>query len=82
MLSRAVHFAVDEAEGLPVSGDRGGLVVDESRSQADLLHRGEVEVRLDRRGLLGPCDPEPFRRLERLLQCSEAPSFVPSGVAE
>jgi hypothetical protein len=31
---------------------------------------------------LGQNDPEPVRRLERLLQCSEAPSFVPSGVAE
>src|SRR2546425_6574772 len=72
MLSRAILPPVDEADGLPVSVDRGALVVDEPCREADRLDGGEVEVGLDSRGLLRPGDPEPVCRTERLLQRLEA----------
>src|SRR6266576_6485867 len=68
MLPRAILLAVDEANRLPLAVDCGALVVDEAGGQPDLLHRREVEVGLDLRGLLRPGNPEAVRRGERLLQ--------------
>src|SRR5712691_9919 len=68
MLSSAILLAVDKAERLPLVVDCGALVVDQSGCEPDLLHRREVEVGLDLRGLLGPGDPEAVRRGQRLLQ--------------
>src|SRR6267378_4713203 len=59
MLSSAFLLAVDEADCLPVSVDRGALVVDEPCREADLLDEREVEVGLDSRGLLRPGDQRP-----------------------
>ena len=72
MLPRPILLAVDEADGLPVSVDRGALVVDETCGETDLLYCLEIEVGLDFRCLLRPGDPEPVRRRERLLQGRKA----------
>jgi hypothetical protein len=59
MLPRSILLAEDEADRLPVSVDRGALVVDEPRGKPDLLHCREVEVRLDLRRLLRPATQSP-----------------------
>src|SRR5439155_11124417 len=71
MLPSAILLAVDEADRLPLAVDRGALVVDQPGGEPDLLHRREVEVGLDLRGLLGPGDPEAVRRGQRFLQRPE-----------
>src|SRR6266508_2208871 len=72
MLAMPIDSAVDEANGLPLVVDRGALVVDEARIEADLLHCPEVQVGLDRRGLLRPCNPEAVCGSQRLLEGAEA----------
>jgi hypothetical protein len=59
---RTIGLPVDEPNGLPISVDGRALVVHETRSEPNRLHRAEVEVGLDLRCFLGPCDPEPIRR--------------------
>src|SRR5436189_2255949 len=73
MLPRPVGPAVDEAHRLPVLVDRAALVVDQACVEADSLHRREVEVGLQLRRLLRPCDPEAVRGRERSLERAEAP---------
>src|SRR5262245_36088970 len=74
MLPRPILFAVDEAHRLPVVVDRRALVVDEPGRETDVLHRCEVQIRLDLRGPLRPGDPQAVRGGERPLESRKPPA--------
>src|SRR5512133_3004583 len=82
MLPRPILPAVDEADGLPVSVDRGALVVDEPRGEPDLLDHRKIEVCLDLRRLLRPGDPQPVGRRQRLLEGRKAAFELCAGCRE
>src|SRR5262245_34143908 len=68
----AVLHAHDELHALEDVGDRGALVVDESRRQPGRLHRVEVQIGRDLRRLLRPRDPQAPGRRDRRGERREA----------
>src|ERR1700737_1463003 len=63
---RAVGETTHEAQPRPGVVDRADLVVDESRGEADPLHRVEVQISDHARRALRPRDPQTAIALQRV----------------